>query len=500
MRGRMWRGLALLLALLPGLARAEGAPTVRIGAQTLIGVREPNGTASFRGIAYARPPVGPLRWRPPEPLPADGATGTVDAARFAPVCPQGEGNTRWYRRVAAAMGADAAVVPGIERISEDCLYLNVWTPQPAQARPLPVLVWIHGGSNENGYAYEPNYRGDVLAREGVVVVSVAYRLGLLGFFAHPALGADAGGRQGLQDQIAALRWVRAHIAAFGGDPARVTLVGESAGGIDIAVLATMPGAEKLFARAVIESGYLAPDGVTTQAEAEAFARGLFDPAITAESLRALPWQALVALQDEKLRGRFHTPVAPWPRRSRVPLLIGSNADEYRMYLPADEPGLKAALADELTGLPAAKAKLVLALIDRRGGSLTDRVEAVSSGKAFHCPAARMAAATSASGKPVFAYRFKRVRPGGHGLGAYHGAEIPYVFGTADAWLPAAPQDEALNRQMQQYWLNFARTGDPNGPGLPRWPRFQGNPEVLNFGATTAAGKIPTITLCKLLAR
>ena len=143
---------------------------------------------------------------------------------------------------------------------------------------------------------------------------------------------------------------------------------------------------------------------------------------------------------------------------------------------------------------------MLALIDRRGGSLTDRVEAVSSGKAFHCPAARMAAATSASGKPVFAYRFKRVRPGGHGLGAYHGAEIPYVFGTADAWLPAAPQDEALNRQMQQYWLNFARTGDPNGPGLPRWPRFQGNPEVLNFGATTAAGKIPTITLCKLLAR
>jgi para-nitrobenzyl esterase len=500
MRWPIGRVLALLIVLLPGLARAESAPTIMIGAQALIGVREANGTASFRGVAYARPPVGPLRWLPPQPLPAPNATATIDATRFAPVCPQGEGNTRWYRRVAAAMGAEPAVVPGIERMSEDCLYLNVWTPQPARARRLPVMVWIHGGSNENGYPHEPNYQGEVLARQGVVVVSVAYRLGLLGFFAHRALGVDASGRQGLLDQIAALRWVKAHIAAFGGDPARVTLMGESAGGTDIAVLAAMPGADTLFARAVIESGYLAPDGVTTPAQARAFAQGLFDPAITANGLRTLPWQALVALQEVKLRGRFHTPVAPWPRRSRVPLLIGSNADEYRMYLPTDEPALKAALAEELKGLPEGKAEMVLALTGARDGSLASRVDAVSSGKAFHCPAARMAKATTAGGKPVFAYRFARVRPGQHGLGAYHGAEIPYVFGTADAWLPGSPQDAALSGQMQQYWLNFARTGNPNGYGLPVWPRWNAKgPKVLSLGDRIAAAPAPAMALCALLA-
>lgn len=442
--------LLLLAALLPGAARAEGAPSGRIGEQTLLGVNEADGVASFRGIAYAQPPVGPLRWKAPQP-PADRA-GTVDAIAFAPACPQGDGNTRWYRRVATAMGADPAVVPPIARISEDCLYLNVWTPQPQAGARLPVMAWIHGGSNENGYAYEPNYRGGPLARQGVVIVTIAYRLGLLGFFAHPALGSEkdgarAGGRQGLLDQMAALRWVQAHIAAFGGDPGNVTVFGESAGATDIALLAGMPQARGLFARAIIEKGYLAPDGVTSLPAARNFAARLFSPAITAEQLRALHWQEIVALQDRKLRGHFDTPVAPVPHRSPVPLLIGSNADEYRMYLPADEVGLHAALAEELRGLPRHRHRAVWRWTAQLGGDLASKVDAVSSGKAFHCPAARMAAATAAGGQTVHLYRFMRVRPGAHNLGAYHGAEIPYVFGTADDWLPASAQDAALAQQI-----------------------------------------------------
>jgi para-nitrobenzyl esterase len=498
-RWRLWPILALFAALLPCAARAEGDPAVRIAGQTVIGMREADGIASFRGIAYARPPVGALRWKPPQPQAA--RTGRVDATAFAPACPQGEGNTRWYRRLARAMGVDPVVVPAIAGISEDCLYLNVWTPQPTAGQRLPVMVWIHGGSNENGYAYEPNYLGGPLAGQGVVVVSIAYRLGLLGFFAHPALGADASGRQGLLDQIAALRWVKAHIAAFGGDPARVTVFGESAGGTDIAVLAGMPEARGLFARAIIESGYLAPDGVTALPAAKRFAAGFFDPAISAQRLRALPWQDIIALQEQKLGGHFHTPVAPAPRRAGVPLLIGSNMSEYRMYLPADEAGLRSALADELRGLPRRQAQRVQQWAARQGDDLANRVDAVSSGKAFHCPAGRMADATAASGQPVHVYSFARVRPGGHGLGAYHGAEIPYVFGTADAWLPAEPVDLALSRQVQQYWLNFARTGNPDGPGLPGWPRWTAaRPSVLELGDRTAAGPPSTRSLCKLLAR
>ena len=496
--GRSWGlGLAALLALLPDSAGAQGPPVVRASGRSYVGVKEADSVSGFRGIAYARPPLGPLRWKPPQPLRA--RKGRVDATRIAAACPQGEGNTRWYRRVAGAMGADPARVPGIARISEDCLYLNIWTTS-AQPERLPVMVWIHGGSNENGYPHEPNYLGTRLAGQGVVVVSVGYRLGLLGFFAHPVLGADGSGDQGLRDQIAALRWVQANIAAFGGDPRRVTVFGESAGGSDIAMLAAQPEAGTLFARAIIQSGYLAPDAAATPQAARRISAGLFAPKITSAALRAMPWQEIVNLQDQRLRGHFHTPVAPWPRPVRVPLLIGSNADEYRMYLPADEAGLVATLADEVKGLPARQVAQIEALIPEAGSSLASRVDAVSSGKAFHCPAARMADRVASAGRPVFVYRFGRARPGGHGLGAYHGAEIPYVFGTADSWLPGTDEDDALARQMQAYWVNFARTGDPNGPGLPLWPRWTGAaPKLLALGDRIEPRPMPLASLCPLLA-
>jgi para-nitrobenzyl esterase len=479
---------------------ARAAPTVRLGQQQLVGVAEPGGIASFRAIAYARPPLGELRWKAPQPLPVQ--PGQVDATRFAPACPQGEGNTRWYRGVAKAMGADPAQVTGPERIDEDCLYLNVWTPAARPLLPgkrLAVMVWIHGGSNENGYAHEPNYLGANLARNGVVVVTINYRVGLLGFFAHPALGSDASGRQGLLDQVAALRWVKANIARFGGDPARVTLFGESAGGTDIALLAAMPEGKGLFARAIIQSGFLPRNAVVTRREAENLATGLFGASATSASLRALPWQAIVGLQEDKLRGHFHAPLAPWPGQLAIPLLIGSNADEHLMYLSKDEAGLNAELAAELKSYPAERAAAIRAAMNALSGNQASRVDAVSGGRAFHCPSARLAGTVAASGRKAYLYRFERIRPGEHGLGAYHGAEIPYVFDTADAWLNGDARDAVLTRTMQDYWVNFARIGNPNGPGLPAWPSWQGAaPRLLGLGDTIGAKPMPNADLCALL--
>ena len=479
---------------------ALAAPKVRIGQQELVGIAEAGGVSSFRGIAYARPPVGALRWKPPRRLPP--SRGRIDATRLAPICAQGDGNTQWYRNVAQAMGADPSAIIGPARISEDCLYLNIWTPHPQilpARRRLPVMVWIHGGSNANGYSHEPNYMGSALARQGAVVVSINYRVGLLGFFAHPALGDDASGRQGLLDQLAALRWIKANVARFGGDSSRITVFGESAGGTDIAVLAAMPQAKGLMARAIIQSGYLPGPSVATRSAAQALATDLFGTEVSASSLRALPWQDIIRLQGQRLPRHFYAPVASWPQNSKVPLLIGSNADESLMYQPKDQAGQERDLAAALKGISAPDLAAVSAMLEGFAADLPGRLNAVSASQSFHCPAARFAGATAAAGRRAFVYRFERTRPGGHGLGAYHGAEIPYVFGQADAWLRSAPADHVLSGIMQRYWLNFARTGNPNGPGLPRWPEWRSPaPRLLGLDEAVGAKRTPLASLCALL--
>lgn len=491
---------AATLAFCPVSSMAQSGPVVRIGQSELIGIPETDGVSSFRGIAYAQPPVGPLRWKPPRPLAL--APGPIDATRFAPACAQGDGNAQWYRSVAQAMGAEPTMISGPAQISEDCLYLNIWTPGPSSSpaqKPLPVMVWIHGGSNANGYAHEPNYMGTILARQGVVVVSINYRLGLLGFLAHPALGQDASGQQGLLDQLAALRWIKAQIGHFGGDPSRITVFGESAGGTDIALLAAMPQAKSLIARAIIQSGYLPAPAVTTRRAAQALAIDLFGAKASAPSLRAMPWQDIISLEARKLRGHFYAPVAKRPQRSTVPLLIGSNADENLMYQPKDRAGQERDLAAALRGLSYPRRQAVSALLDGVAADLPARLNAVSANQSFHCPAARFASATAAKGRRTFVYRFEKVRPGEHGLGAYHGAEIPYVFGQNDAWLRSTTKDDALSKMMQRYWLNFARSGNPNGPQLPRWPDWRGRaPRLLGLGEELVAIAQPLASLCTLL--
>jgi len=496
-----WRSALLALALLAPVAAArEPVADITVGKAHVHGLALAGGVTAFLGIPYAVPPVGPLRWHVSvEAHPA----GTIDATRFGAACPQGDATGAWYRKLAVAMGSDSDVIGADPPMSEDCLFLNVWTPaaKAGAGRRLPVMVWIHGGSNTSGYGSEADYRGARLAARGVVVVTINYRLGPLGFFAHPAVPDVSAGRQGLSDQITALRWVRDNIAPFGGDPARVTLFGESAGGTDIAALMHIPVAQGLFARAIIESGYLGPDALATPAAAARAATELFAHDETAASLAQRSAADLVHVAGERHKGRFAAPLVPPRPAFHVPLLIGTNADEFRMYLPADPATRGAGEAATLLGM--AKPGDAAHLLQRLSNDPATRADLLASAPVFHCPAIALARETAAAGQAAWVYRFDRVRPGHHGFGAYHGAEIPYVFGTGAAWLPADSADRALSDTMMRYWINFAKTGDPDGPGLPHWPRWAADPDegaaMIHFGTTVHVGPAADLALCPLLA-
>ncbi|MFM7272746.1 MAG: carboxylesterase/lipase family protein, partial [Gammaproteobacteria bacterium] len=444
------------------------------------GIDTGEGGAAFLGLPYAEPPLGERRWAAPLPWRASG--GTRSAMRFAPGCLQDERMVSWYRELIGVFGGDPGAFPA-PGFSEDCLYLNVWRPETRAGQKLPVLVWIHGGSNTGGWSSEPNYAGKFLAREGLVVVTIAYRLGVFGTFSLPGLPQS---NFGLLDQIEALRWVRAHIAAFGGDASRVTVAGESAGASNIAHLLASPRAEGLFHRAIMQSGGYA---LRSRARREdGFERGLAlagalglragdDPLA---ALRAAAADRVLSAAARVYPEQDFDPVVdgdtvpvPTAERiaaghlARVPLLIGSNGDEWRMYLEAslDEaawirtnaPGQEAAIAGALSGIQ----------------DPLRRLDLLETANLFVCPSLWLAAQVHQQGSRAFVYHFTRVREGAGGerIGAYHGAEIPYVFGTHDAWLPTTADDRGLGERLMAYWRNFAASGDPNGRGLPIWPAW-----------------------------
>jgi para-nitrobenzyl esterase len=456
--------------------RSNAEPTLVAGGETLIGVTLESGVSAFLGVPYASAPVGELRWRPPEPHLA--RPGHVDASQYGPACPQSQGNPEWYRMVAEGFGNDPDAIPDLTHMDEDCLYLNIWEPKHEASGALPVMIWVHGGSNVNGWAYEPNYIGAALAEQGVVVVSVNYRMGALGFLPIPFDETNdiPSGNYGISDIIAAIQWVRDNAEAFGGDPENITLFGESAGAADIYALLKSPQADGLFRRAILESGALGPADMPPFNIAQVRAEEMFAKAgiDSIAAARALPWQDLVDLHKATGVDYYHGPVLDgyWvsetaPLHDGVDVIAGSNLNEMLMYIGGSDAEM---LAEGLADYPVDVRPSLPALPMFANRSAQEIADVLSTASQFHCPSRRIADMAAAQSQASFLYRFTRKRVGADAYGVYHGSEIPYVFNTHDDWLPTNSDDHELTATMMAYWTNFARKGDPNGPGLPDWPR------------------------------
>ncbi|WP_374576525.1 carboxylesterase/lipase family protein [Phenylobacterium sp.] len=474
---KTWLGGLVAALALAGAAHAQEGPKARIDSGVLAGATA-EGVSVFKGVPFAAPPVGALRWAPPAPVAA--WSGARDATAFAPICPQPARPDG-----VLAMGAQAPK-------SEDCLYLNVWAAP--KAKQAPVMVWIHGGAFRFGSGVGPIYDGTRFAQDGVVLVTINYRLGALGFFAHPALtkAAPPGaplGNYGLMDQLAALKWVQANIAAFGGDPKNVTVFGESAGGSAILSLLSTPAAKGLFAKAIVQSGG-GWQARTNLAQAETAGVELMTKAglgadASLEAMRALPPEALFDLpkgigsvgpfQDGRLINDTPAEAFTSGRAIDVPLLIGSNS--YEASLLKAFPLPTAAVLARLT--PAQKAAYADLPTDE------DRVDAAYTDLVMGAPA-RWVAGQAAKGAPSWLYYFSYVPTAqrGRAKGAPHGAEILYAFatGTKLAGRFSSPQDQAMETLVHGCWVAFAKTGAPACPGQPAWPAYNpGADTLMEFG-------------------
>ncbi len=523
---RVHRSFACALLLTVNAVSAQSslpaAPRVTIGTGTLAGawVDSTAKVAAFKGIPYALPPVGPLRWR----APAAAATWSSerDATAYGSACPQED-------LLKALFGVDLGPQ------SEDCLFLSVFTgaslaPAANGSRERrPVMLWVHGGSLTMGAGSQTD--GSRLAAQGVVVVTINYRLGVLGFLAHPALSAETSthvsGNYGLHDQIAALKWVRENIARFGGDPGNVTIFGESAGGWSVHALLASPNARGLFHRAIIQSGGSGLGAPRLRASATASGAsspassaeqvgalaattlGLRGPDASAAELRALPVSALVAFTPAEgaasiarfnIDGQALTESPAHAvragRAARVPILMGSNTDEGTILFRAAPATTTDAFRARMTkDFPAIAADSLFALYPTDSAAQILRSWQSMMGDAtLGAPARWSAALATKAGYSVFLYQFTRVAAGplGRTLGAFHAAEIPFVYGIPADQMPrlwgASPNDAELSRMMSGYWVNFARTGDPNGAGLPVWSRYAPAGTHLEFGPRIAPAR------------
>lgn len=464
--------------------------------------------AAFLGVPFARAPVATLRWAPPQPLPASAENRL--AQQFAPACMQGTYISDWYRDISAYFGADAAAIEDPLE-SEDCLYLNIWTPAAGGNPPHPVLVYIHGGSNKGGWSYEPNLIGETLSRRGIVVVTIAYRLGMFGFFAHPELEQL---NFGLQDQVAALHWIKNYIAAAGGDPDKVTLMGESSGANDIDFLIASPATTGLFRQVIHHSGGSALRGRTDRNEYLEMTHVLSDslpggqPARLQE-LRSIHAASLMNASSALMQGRYMDPVIDGDtvntavteslRRSipdNLALLIGHNGNERLSSIKGDWT-VDGWLEKNTTPAQAARLRRLLPANTPRRETL-DRLD---SAYYYLCPSLWLAQQFRARNLPVWYFEFTRQREGdaAAAIGAYHGAELPYVFDTHDDWLPTTAVDRKITAWMINYWANFVKTGNPNGDKLPPWVPFdESTPTMQRIDNEVSHTQHSSAALCEIL--
>ena len=495
-----------------------GVPVGQTTAGALEGVwaDEVEDVSVFRGVAFARPPVGDLRWRPPDPV--ESWDGTRMATEFGPAC--------WQARNSDNSPCARGELPR----SEDCLTLNVWTPSLDPGQRLPVMVWFHGGGHSSGVGSAKIFDGTAMARKGVIMVTANYRLGPLGFLAHPALTAESAhgssGNYGILDHVATLEWVHANIAAFGGDPGNVTIFGQSAGSWSICVLQASPLASGLFHKAIGHSGgcfgeprlHLSKTGESATAAsghdtglaiaAELGAKGDGPAAVAA--LRAAGPEAVMDAQRAAGRGTGVV-VDGWVmpaladaifaagEQNNVPVIVGSMADEGKtLYAGMDESpreefieGLRNQYGDRADAVVAAYT-VELDMSTKTAG------QAISADRNFTWQMRAWARAMGDS-NDVYHYFFSHAPPvfrlymperpdldfpgGRRGAGAYHSGDLAYAFGNVGlVGIDWNDRDRELSDQISQYWVNFATTGDPNGAGLPTWPRYDREQEAaIEFG-------------------
>lgn len=512
--------VSLILSGVTALAQgSRGLPeTISIEGGKISGLTlgENKDVLAFKGIPYATPPVGPLRWKPPQPV--EAWEGVRQCTAYGPACPQPD-------------------LPGFslkhEKRSEDCLYLNVWTAAKSAGEKRPVMMWIHGGGNIIGSANlstPTGNEGEALARQGVVVVSINYRIGPFGYFAHPLLSKEsqhnASGNYGLLDQIAALRWIQNNISAFGGDLGNVTIFGESAGGFNVSYLIASPLAKGLFHRAITESGsafaffanrhlregWYGMEPMEKQGERITKDLGCSEAADPLAALRALSAEKLLEGSKPIMiagAGNLFTPVVDgWVlpddvmtifeqgKQNVVPLVAGTNADEGTIFIqksPFDSVEayrgfLKASygtFADEVFAMYPAKepSEILKAFRDLLADSR------------FVAPTRGLVRAMSKTGGKAHMYRFTRPWPGPMApFGAFHTAEIVYVFNDIERVkntfkVPFEEKDQNLANTMSAYWVQFAKTGNPNKEGLPEWPAYDSTKDqYIEFGEVIKVGQ------------
>ena len=493
-----------------------------LGAQTLKPVRTQaglvqgtarDGIGVYLGVPFAAPPTGDLRWRAPQPVAA--WQGARPADKFAPGCMQSPLINR-------ALGLEP--VP----TSEDCLYLNVWTPAKSPRDRLAVMVWIYGGGFTSGATSIPQYNGANLAKKGVVLVSLGYRLGQFGFLAHPELSAESSGHSGdygLLDQIAGLQWVKRNIAAFGGDPNRVTIFGESAGGIAVSMLAASPLAKGLLQSAISESGgSFAPARLANEG-------GENVPPLAVAERNGVAFLSKLGVSsiadarkksaDDILKSSAPGLGGAWPNfdgyvlpgdqyklyeaghYNATPVLIGTNADEGALFVPAVtaaayEASVRAGYGDYAD-------KILAAYPAGSDAEALRSARDLFRDSAFAWNTWSWARLQSRTGKgKIYVYYFSHRpnypdAPQFKNWGAAHGSEIAFVFGNFTATMPATDADKSVSDEVSSYWVNFAKTGDPNTSGVPAWPVFtDASQQVMNLNDPSKAIPVPNLEKLQVL--
>ena len=488
----------------------------------------------YNGIPYA----SARRWAAPAAPPQWGAMPR-DVRTYGAECLQARKGMNgfvdgiidgaglpWWKRFAAKKYLAAMPAPAE---AEDCLFVNVRTSNIGNEKLLPVMVWIHGGSHQAGAGSTEFYQANALVENGVVLVTFNYRLGPFGYLAHPALTEESGtsGNYGLLDQVAALRWVQGNIRSFGGDPNNVTIFGESAGAQSVSELMATPMADGLYHKAILESGtssynanYLdkapLPGSHSMEAVGEEFLSTFVGKAATAAELRAIPAASIITRAEQRadLTGYFlpnvDGKVLPDTvgatiragKAPKVPVLAGYNADEGSLFYSAFRS--PTVLARNITGTLEEREQHLAEVFGENPAKALEALYGMDQLSTWDAGATDMLGddmfgvhmrflgkANATSGHPTWMYFFTRATPTrAQSIGAYHGSEIPFVFGSSSPLLPMSDKDEKLAEAMQAYWTNFARTGDPNGPGLPEWPAYDANSDtwqVLDHEILTVAG-------------